>query len=135
MTRLILLTALMFSLMFPSTCFADWTKMSENEVGDTFYVDFERIRKNGGYVYYWTMGDFLKPNHSGYLSDKVYVQADCELFRFKYLSGSFHREPMGRGSPLIIDRPAKGLPPWSYPPPNSAREDLLKTVCKFANRP
>jgi hypothetical protein len=52
MKKLTLLTVLIFSLMFSSTSFADWTKVSSSGGGaNTFYVDFERIRKHGGYVY------------------------------------------------------------------------------------
>ena len=59
LTRILALT---FSVMFSSTSFAGWTKVAENVSGDTFYVDFERIRKHGGYVYYWRLSDLLKPN-------------------------------------------------------------------------
>jgi len=44
-----LLTVLVLSLL-STPVFADWTKVSENVDGDTFYVDFERIRKHGGYL-------------------------------------------------------------------------------------
>jgi len=41
MKKLTLFTALVFSLlMFPSTSFADWTKVDESVDGNTFYVDF-----------------------------------------------------------------------------------------------
>ena len=124
------LTTLVFSLlMFSSTSFADWTKVSENADGYTFYVDFERIRKHGGYVYFWSLDDYLKPNKSGYLSDKVYQQGDCKLFRFKYLSFSFHKEPMGEGTGEIENKPDKE---WNYPSPNSSIEEILKKVCRYA---
>ena len=45
--------------MFSSASFADWTKVGENVSGDTFYVDLERIRKHGGFVYYWSMTDYI----------------------------------------------------------------------------
>jgi len=43
----ILLTTLIFSLMFSSTSFTGCTKVSEDTNGNTYYVDFERIRKHG----------------------------------------------------------------------------------------
>ena len=61
---------------------------------NTFYVDFERIREVDGYVYYWTLTDFLKPNKYGVWSGKIYNQGDCKLFREKRLSFSYHKEPM-----------------------------------------
>ena len=98
MRNLTILLALTFTVMFSSTSFAYWTKVSKNVNGTTFYVDFERIRKHGGYVYWWDLKDNLKPTDYGDLSAKVYHQGDCKLFRFKVLSFSFHKEPMGRGT-------------------------------------
>ena len=61
MRKLTLLTALVVSMMvFSSTSFADWKRVNKNEYGDTYYVDFERIRKHDGYVYYWGLSDSLK---------------------------------------------------------------------------
>ena len=34
--------------------------MGKNAKG-SIYVDFERIRKVDGYVFYWQLGDFLEP--------------------------------------------------------------------------
>ncbi len=93
---------------------------------DTYYVDFETIRKVDGHVYFWTLVDYLKPQKNGYLSVKLYRQGDCKLFRFKYLSFSTHKEPMGRGSSDVIN--PKNTE-WAYPPPNSSIEIILKSVC------
>ena len=43
-------------------------------VKGTYYVDTDRIRKNGEYVYYWELSDLLKPDEVGDLSYKVYNQ-------------------------------------------------------------
>jgi len=112
--------------MFSSTSFAEWTGVVEN-VNGTFYVDFERVRKVDGYVYWWEMSDRLKPTKFGDLSDKAYYQGDCKLFRYKVLSFSTHKEPMGRGTPSTSsNKPEKD---WDYPPPNTGPEMILKTVC------
>lgn len=121
-----ILIALTFTVMFSSTSSAGWTKVSEGVKGNTFYVDFERIRKHDGYVYYWKMTDFLKPDFWGHFSDKAYFQGDCKLFRFKTLSYSFHKEPMGRGTGDVQEPWNKG---WRYPSPNSSSETILKSVC------
>jgi len=123
----LLLTTLIFSLtmMFASTSYAEWTKVSKDVEGQTYYVDFARIRKVDGYVYFWRLGDYLKPDKDGDFSEKTYTQGDCKLFRFKYLSGSFHKEPMGVGTGKSVTPPDK----WSYPSPNSSGETVLKKVC------
>lgn len=126
MKKIALLATLLFSVMFPSASFAEWTRMSENERGTTYYLDFERIRKVDGYVYWWTLSDSLKPNQSGAFSAKVYMQSDCKLFRSKSISLSFHKEPMGGG---LGESVSPKDPKWRYPPPNSAFEASLKAVC------
>ena len=89
-------------------------------------MDFERIRKVDGYVYWWGLIDRSKPNKHGIISSKLYRQGDCKLFRWKGLSWSWHKEPMGGGSGETNNDPDKE---WKYPPPNSLNETTLKIVC------
>ena len=111
--------------MFSSPSYSEWTKVSEGVDGDTFYVDFERIRKVDGYVYHWDMVDYLKPISGGYLSIKSYGLGDCKMFRFKYINNIGYRKPMGVGTGQPDNRPTK----WYYPSPNSVNEKILKSVC------
>ena len=127
MKKLLLIFTLLFSpLMFSTPSYAEWKKVGNTVLGDIFYVDFERIRKHGGYVYWWTLTDYLEPTKLGNLSNKVYRQGDCKLFRHKNLSFSFHKEPMGGG---IGDIREPSNQNWSYPPPTSGDEIILKRVC------
>ncbi len=112
-------------MMFSSTSFAGWTKVSENVIGTNYYVDFERMRKHDGFVYYWRLDDYLKPSKYGILSAKVYNQGDCKLFRFMSLSFSHHKEPMGGGTGDVNTQKQD----WVYPSPNSSNEIILKSVC------
>ena len=131
MKTLSILLTLIFTVMVPSPSLAEWKKLGENVNGNTVYVDFERIRKHDGYVYFWDMIDYLKPTEHGHLSNKAYRQGDCKLFRYKYLSGSFHKEPMGGGSGGVSEPPERHKG-WKYPPPDSTSEHTLKTVCAYA---
>ena len=112
--------------MFSTPSYAEWRKVGKNVNGDTYYVDFERIRKHGGYVYYWELVDLLEPNKYGTFSGKTYNQGDCKLFRFKRLSYSFHKEPMGEGTGDVSEPVNEH---WKYPSPESAIEEVLKRVC------
>ena len=124
MKTLLIILSLAFTLMNSSNSFAGWTMLGKNARG-TFYVDFERIRKNDGYLYYWQLGDFLKPA-KGFLSVTVYRQLDCRLFRYKSLSYSFHKKPMGeKPSETVNHRNTE----WEYPSPNSSNETIIKRVC------
>jgi hypothetical protein len=111
--------------MFSTPSYGEWTKLTENVNGNQFYVDFERIRKHDGYVYFWSLGDYLKPL-SGVSSYIRYYQGDCKLFRHKSLSFSSYKEPMGGGTGKFDNNPSNN---WSYPIPNSVVEVILKTVC------
>jgi hypothetical protein len=130
MKSLTLILALTFSVMFSSTSFAGWTRVGETVDGDNFYVDFERIRKHGGYVYFWYLSDRLKPSKFGDFSAKTYSQGDCKLFRHKWLDISYHTQPMGKGTPSTTGAP-KGQK-WRYPHPDSVIEAVLKDVCRSA---
>ena len=126
MNRVTLILTFLLSLMFSSPSYSEWTKVSENVDGDTYYVDFDRIRKHGGYVYFWRLSDYLKPSPYGDLSLKLYRQGDCKLFRYKSLSFSSHKESMGGGTG---DTYSRENPEWEYPPPDSVAETTLKLVC------
>ncbi len=128
MKSLLTILALTFSVMFSSVSFAGWTKVDENVNGVTFYVDFERIRKHDGYVFWWDLRNELKPTQWGSLSSKMYKQGDCKVFRYKVLSFSSHKEPMGGGTPRVFE-PKGDNANWQYPPPNSVDEMILKSVC------
>jgi len=123
---LLIFTLLFSSVFFSSPSYAEWTKVSESANGNTFYVDFERIRKHDGFVYYWDLVDYLKPLSTGVLSSKAYNQGDCKLFRLKFLSFVHHKQPMGRDTG---DSNSPKDPKWTYPSPNSIMETLLKQVC------
>jgi hypothetical protein len=128
MKKLILI--LLFStVVFSSSSYAEWTDVNKDTDGNTFYVDLEKIKEHDGYVYYWSLVDYLKPTPNGVLSVKIYKQGDCKLFRFKRLSYSFHKEPMGGGngdsnSPKNLE--------WVYSP-NSTSEAALRLACVWVD--
>jgi hypothetical protein len=126
MKNLLLIFTLLFSsVFFSSPSYAGWTEVTEDVKRNTYYVDFERIKKVDGNVYFWDLTDLLKPNEDGDLSYKSYFQGDCKLFRVKILSQSKHNQPMGGGTGHILNKPDK----WRYPSPESTIELILKSVC------
>ena len=128
MKSILTISTLLFTMMLSSTSFAEWTKVGRSVEGNTHYLDFERIRKVDGYVYYWDLIDLLKPDKDGDLSVAGYHQGDCKLFRFKYLSVSFYKEPMGGGTG---ETSTYNNDEWIYPRPNATSEGKLKQVCNW----
>jgi hypothetical protein len=122
----LIFTLLVSTAMFSSPSYSKWTKVGEGVSGMTYYVDFKSMKKHGGYVTYWVLRDYLKPDKFGNLSGKTYYQGDCKLFRYKSLIGSFHKEPMGGGSSVNY---SPKNPDWKYPPSNSVIEKILKSYC------
>jgi hypothetical protein len=123
---LLIFTLLFTSVFLTSPSFAKWTKLGKNKKETTYYVDFERISRQGRYVHWWELGDRLKPNASGYSSNKAYKKGDCKLFRYKYLSHTNHIKKMGGGNgETVIPKNSQ----WYYPSPNSSIASVLKSVC------
>jgi hypothetical protein len=44
--------------MIPFTSFVEWRWVDKNVNGDTFNVNFEKIKKHGGYIYYCELQDY-----------------------------------------------------------------------------
>ena len=129
MKKLVLLFVFSCStFIFPNVSYAEWIKVAENQSGDEYYLDFKQIRKSNGYVYYWQLTNYIKPNSEGNLSSTIYVQGDCNVFRYAYLSLSFHNKPMGKG---YYAQPFTPKFQWTYPRPNSVTNGVLKRVCDF----
>ena len=125
---LIIFTMLFSTVFFSSPSYAEWTKLGTTGGGaNTYYVDFERIRKHDGFVYFWELDDYLQPIDGKVFSLKMYTQGDCKSFRYMTLSSSFHTQPLGGGTPSSSGSPKN--PEWDYPPPNSMMETILKSVC------
>ena len=118
---------LMFTVMFSSPSYAEWTKVTESVHGDAFYIDFERVRKHDGYVYYWLLSDYSKPlGVSKLLSSKRYHQVDCKSFGYKVLSYVYHKEKMGRDNGEAAEPVDKS---WKYPSPGTSDESLIELIC------
>ena len=126
MKKTSLILTIVFTMMFSSSIFSEWEEISKTVNGSTFYLDFERIRKHDGYVYYWFLVDFLKPDEDGDLSSKSYQEGDCKLFRTRDLSFVNHQQSMGRDIGKSYNTKN---PEWAYPSPNTLNEIMLKIVC------
>jgi len=118
-----------FLIIFSSQSFAEWELVAES-VNDKYYIDFDNIRENGGYIYYWLLVNQKEAKKIGqfyYKSGKEYVQADCKIFRNKVLQYFIYPEEFGTGN--LIDM-VDGNGSWFYPPPKTVGDSILKRVCE-----
>jgi hypothetical protein len=127
MRKLFILTTFISSLMMTSVAYAKWTYVGGSLRGDTYYVDFERIKKHNGRIYYWMLSDYIKPMINGMLSIKIYNEAECGSFRYRSLNATYYKGPMASGK--IIGSGNSSKKEWGYPPPESSGEGVLKAVC------
>ena len=132
MRYLLLISTLSTSLLFSAASWAEWTYVAEGVHGTKYYVDFERIRKVNGLVYYWSLSDYLEPidlkipSSNGTMSRKMYHKADCETMREMGLSVSRYKLPMAEGTATGTYTPH---PQWRYVQPDSSSETILEAVC------
>jgi hypothetical protein len=128
------LLVLLFSILISFNSYGEWTFITKTiegpKKGDTYYLDLDTIKENGGYVYYWHMNNFKKPDQWGDMSSKGYSQGDCGTGKYRLLSGIFYQQPMGRGG---NDSYTPENPEWSYPFPNTISGIILDYVCDYVN--
>lgn len=48
----------------PAVFAAEWTRLSQNSVGDKFFIDASSIQRNGAFVWYWEYREFPQPNNA-----------------------------------------------------------------------
>jgi len=95
--------------------------------GKKLYYDKDRVRKNGKYLYFWLLSDFIKPDKNGNLSGRTYNELDCSIFRFKILKFQTYNNSMSEGEQTTDVTPPDD---WIYPDPESIQEFILNKVCE-----
>jgi hypothetical protein len=124
------LLLLLFSLLISFNSYGEWERVSESDDGAiTTYIDMDTIKEHEGYVYFWELSDYLKPDEWGDMSLKAYVQADCGVNRQKFLSFITYQQPMGKGSSETTTPPDK----WYYPSPGTIGGISLGYVCDYVD--
>ena len=127
MKYITILLVLIFTFLFSTTSWGEWKFVTKNVVGVKFYYDKDRVRKSGKYLYFWELGDFIKPTSFGDLSFTQYIQLDCSIFRYKRLKIQTYNKSMGEGKMRIdIDPEDK----WKYPKPKTVSEITYNKVCE-----
>ncbi len=108
---------------------AEWTKVTESNNGQTFYVDLQTIHEKEGQIFFWELIDYKFQDEYGDLSAKIFIQGDCSKLRFKWLKLSYHKDSMGRD--MVVDqKPSKLVSHWQYPKIHTTSMKVLDFVCK-----
>jgi len=125
MKKITILLVIIFTFLFTTTSWGDWSYVAKNVSGDKYYYDKDRVRKSGKYLYFWKLVDVIKPVY-GDLSSTTYIELDCSIFRTKDLKFQTYNKSMGEGK-MTSDM----TPPdeWKYPKINSVVEFFYKQIC------
>ena len=123
-----ILAVLFILLLLPNLANAKWYKINSTDAGD-FYLDLNRIRTDGDYIYYWELLDMFKPvkGLEGYFSLLRYNQGDCSIIRYKTLQYIFYAQSMGKGEGETQDPTNKE---WKYFRPGAVGEQILEKACE-----
>ena len=123
------LVLLIISKLFLVEAKAKWTKVTESNNGQTFYVDLQTIHEKEGQIFFWELIDYKFQDEYGDLSAKIFIQGDCSKLRFKWLKLSYHKDSMGRD--MVVDqKPSKLVSQWQYPKIHTTSMKVLDFVCK-----
>ena len=123
------LLMLIFSLLISFNSYGEWTKVTSGKSnGEIYYVDIDTIKESGGYVYWYQMNNYTKPDKWGDMSSIFYVQGDCGVNRSRLLSGIFYQQPIGISE---SSRETIKNPEWNYNFPGQVNTDLLDYVCDY----
>jgi len=133
MTRLAIFSVALVSIvMLASPSSAEWTEVAQSIDGDTFYIHYDSMKENKGYLYYWTLSDYLKPTKGGTSSVRALRKVDCQTPRkYQFLSYIFYDERMGSGSGNTVKGTSNE---WDYPTPDGVDELLINMACDYVGK-
>lgn len=112
-----------------STKAKEWTKITKGQNGHIFYVNMGNLDENKGYIYFWQLINYNDQDEYGDMSAKIYVKAECEVFKFKWLKVSYHKMFMAKDYVKPND-PSKLVSGWQFPSIGSTSYAVLDHVCK-----
>ena len=128
MKKITILLVIIFTFLFSTTSWGEWSYVTKDVDGIKSYYDKDRVRKSGKYIYFWKLTDYIKPDDLwGYLSSTKYIQLDCNIIRFKVLKIQTYNKSMGEGE---NDMDFTVKEEWTYPKPNSVREVMYNKICE-----
>ena len=130
MRNSILILILIFAFLFClSTKAKDWTEITKGQNGHIFFVDMESLIESKGYIFFWQLINYNDQDEYGDMSAKIYVKAECKVFKFKWLKVSYHKMFMAKDYVKPND-PSKLVSGWQFPSIGSTSYAVLDHVCK-----
>ena len=121
------LLVLLISLFISFNSFGEWSFVAKGKI-DEFYVDFDKLSKKGGNVYFWQLTNFPSPPYAKGKSSVELYEVNCNPpIKSRQRAMYFYNSTMGQGSPVTDGSTNTG--PWEYDIPGSIGEKLSEAVC------
>ena len=117
---------LILNLVISLKTFANWEKVTIDEDGNTFFIDYTNIRKVNHNVYWWDLTNY-KNKYNGSFSFVSYNIADCKSYGIKSFELVWYDQKWGKGN--IVHR--KDNMNWMYPKPSTIFYTIIDKVCKY----
>ena len=123
------LLILLFSVMISFNSYAEWSLVARSTDKSEYYIDFDRVSKNNGYVYYWVLSNFPFPSDAEGTSSLELYEVNCSPpIKERRKAYYFYNSTMGKkGTRSPVFDTSTG--PWEYKIPGSVQERLLEAVC------
>lgn len=106
----------------------DWDLVNETSITKT-YIDYNRIWKHDGYVYYWVLQNQKEPTET-LGSVAVLIKGHCQMRSTKELQVSYYEF---RWAQYDSNDFTDNMGDLSYARPGSEEEKILNMVCKHIN--
>ena len=119
--------------IFPNSSLAKWSFVTTNAIGDRYYVDYSRVKKEGDGVYFWILSKYAIPVFRSF-SATSYIFGDCVNLRYQNLEQVFHMGTHGQGKSREVSSEILQKWGWRYLEQSGSDYQLLKSVCA-AERP
>ena len=123
------LLLVLFLVMISFNSYAEWSLVARSTDKIEYYIDFDRVSKNNGYVYYWVLSNFPSPPYAKGKSSLELYEVNCSPpIKERRKAYYFYNSTMGKkGTRSPVFDTSTG--PWEYSVPGSVQERLIEAVC------
>ena len=130
---------ILFSIILTFPSYGSWEFITRHKSGtESYYLDFNSIKKIGNNVLYWTLTNYDEPleeftkygQPNGYSKSLLmYIEGDCNRLGVKVLSYSSFRREMAEGDPWEVKNIKNPEQKYFLPNKEVPHLTMFKKVC------
>jgi len=118
---------LLLVLLMPFSAHAEWVLVSDDTIGNKFYIDLDSIKIKKTIISAWTYQDWPKPDKLGDSSAKVLIEYDCKNKISRNNQFVTYNKPNLKGKETSN---VKKNNEWDLVPPDSILEGTFEPICE-----